>query len=61
MTTENNKNEKVEDTKNENKKKDFAVEKISEPQEQNPASLEDDPMAIDEPKDINVSLQNPDQ
>jgi 16S rRNA (cytosine967-C5)-methyltransferase len=60
MTTENNKNEKVEDTKEENKKKDIAVEKISEPQEQNPAALDDDPMAIDEPKDITVSLQNPD-
>jgi len=60
MTTENNKNEKVEDTKDENKKKDITVESISEPQEQNLASIDDDPMAIDEPKEITVSLQNPD-
>lgn len=60
MTTENNKNETVENAGEEDKKKVIVTERISVPQEQVLASIDDDPMAINEPKDINTSLHNPD-
>ena len=61
MTTANNINEKVENTGEEEKKKEIEIVKINEPQEQNLASLDDDPMAIDEPKEVNIPLQNHDR
>ncbi len=59
MNNEKN-NEKVQDTGDIGKKNNITAEKITEPQDFNAGTLDDDPMSIDEPKEISIPLQNPD-